>query len=168
MKIDIGLFDSSSFPLDSPVVVDSARPDSEGIAMEKVFPGKGIKDITTEVLIEGFKKTDLGAIPFFMTDMAFVFFLPALMQASIDGQEDNNNLLPPNLLFELGEALTSILLKITKEGEKNNLFRMLNSTYSHEQKREIARFLVEMRDYNPDYPDRSPEEALQKYWGKFL
>lgn len=125
--------------------------------------------MTRDSLLQTYQdKLDLTAIPSLLSDHAFAFFLPSLMQAVLDGQDDRDSQLP-----DLGDVLTRHLLEMGRSPGSSRRLAAILAMYTPEQLADVARFLRALRDYDilswPEADQWAPAEAaLSTYWGRYL
>lgn len=171
MKIPLEMFTSEVFPLAVSTVYRSMPGDTEVDLIEHFFVGKKLTGVHRESLLGAYHGVaDMSSIPTFMSDVAFAFFLPSLMQAALDGQDDVDTQLP-----DLGGALCRQLLDIAEGGRTSqNRKAALLTMYSPTQLHVIALFLEEMRDHEKNkWPEGNVEEwsvaaqALSLFWNRY-
>lgn len=169
MKLRLASFGKNPFPAELPLVYARHLGDSELAACEGYFSGRRRADVTRASLLEAYQdKLDLTAVPSLLSDHAFAFFLPSLMQAALDGQDDSDSQLP-----DLGEVLTHHLLEFARNVGSSPRLAAILALYTPEQLADVARFLKAMRDHDIlswRGADRwaPAAEALSAFWERYL
>ena len=97
-----------------------------------------------------------------LSDDAFVFFLPGLMQLALLNREDDQAAL-------LGDSLVNTLLRMAR-GEMNDRLKPVVGAYSNRQLSAVAKFLAAVAKLDPyPIPEKDPAlSALRLFWGQFL
>jgi hypothetical protein len=169
MKLNFDLFGKDVFPSSHEVTRQRQRGDSEVEACRSYFEGKRLSDVQRSSLVAVYQQRyDMSAIPALLSDQAFAFFLPALMQIAIDGQDDHETQVP-----DLGNILVHHLLEMAQASKGSARLAELLKVYSPTQLGEVARFLRAMRDHEKEMWVEASEwstaaEALNLYWSQYL
>lgn len=160
--LDLALFDTGPFPSSKSVVDPETLGDGwerDGVAA--FFKGKSNAEVTVEALKEQYPY-DYSSFHHHLTDDAFVFFLPGLMQLTLLNREEDQAAL-------LGDSLINTLLRMAK-GELSDRLKAVVSAYSNQQLAVVAKFLELMAKIDPyPIPEKDPAlSALRLFWGQFL
>lgn len=169
MKLRLASLGKEPFAAELPLVYAQRPGDIELAACERCFSGRRRAEVTRASLLETYQdKLDLTAVPSLLSDQAFAFFLPSLMQAVLDGQDDCDSQLP-----DLGDVLTHHLLDLARSNGSSRRLAALLAMYTPEQLADVARFLKAMRDHEiSKWAEAEPwapaAEALSMYWKRYL
>ena len=165
MSVNLSDFDQLAFPPDAPVVsAGKAGDEWEYDAAVAYFRGKRLVDVTYNDIRTRYGKTDWTASISFLSEQAFLFFLPALMKIAQDNYRDvsdNAGVLADNLVFMFRRMAT---------GDMDHRLHPLVQRYSRVQLSAIAKFLIEMSDehYRGTGDMDDAKTALQLFWGQYL
>ena len=119
----------------------------------------------------------------FMTPVAYLYYLPAYMLASIEDYEESD-LIPDNLVSDFTlpkqqelDELSAFIYNITQNekditrfniDEEKAWFTERTNSFSDEQKNAIYQYLKYLNDeHAEDYPDNEPQVAIDRYWKNY-
>lgn len=165
MTINFNDFNQQAFSRDAPVVPEGKEGDGwEYDAAITYFRGKRLVDVTYDDIRARYGKTDWTASISFLSEQAFLYFLPALMKIAQENYRDvsdNAGVLADNLVF---------MFRRMARGDMDHRLHPLVQRYSRIQLSAIAKFLREMSEEHyrgmGDMDDAAA--ALQLFWGQYL
>lgn len=139
-------FLTNTYPGDKKLVIDGEEdPECRFIKLNLI--GKHWQDLLQEPHFTAVHNVSLS----FMTDKAFIYYLPAFLIASLDWYEAD--MLGITTIFELAPPpLGSLSLERAKKFNK----------MQKDAIRSFFKFLCD--EYSEEFPDKLPQRALDKYW----
>lgn len=161
-------FDSRPHPGDDRVALgEPGCPGDEREDVAQFFDGKDWRQITLGSIIEG-RQVQPSSFLFFMSAEGFVYYLPALLLASLESDER----------FDLGEPLAFKLTPPPSTSEATadagleawgKQFTQITSALTPQENRVVMRVLQYLaREYESrSYTTNQAQVALDSYWSRF-
>lgn len=149
-------FSSRSYPGDDRIALSDDRyPDYEGHRVSAFFRGKDWREVTYPSLVAGYS-ADPTAIPRFMRDEGFLYYLPAFLSMVLDPEAQ-----------EITDAVSYALTAPEPEAaEDARRFRERMARLSAEEGAAVTavlRHLADLQDRAGE-PVNPARDALQSYW----
>jgi hypothetical protein len=146
-------FAAAPYPGDDRIAYDQSGRHLECNQVAQSFRGKDWRSLAPQFL-----RNNADAL-FFFSPAAFVFFLPAFLQMSLE-DFDHGDIIPTNILISLEPSAST---EIDDEFER----QIANLTPS--QRKTIAAYLQYLATERSDFfPSNTPQKILDMYWSKYL